>query len=218
MFFHHLKIAVRNIIRFIGRTFKNRRPKSEEEYIDTRVDGIIKNFPQNTMYYAYNVLVQKQMNATNKNYYTQTLVLKNLEEEYKYQLNSTKKTSFLIFILGLICLFICLLGIYSSMMIEVKKRTKEMSIRKINGAKIRDIASIFVYKYLYLLLLSAAIAFPIIFIGVTRWLTTYINRVAITPLPFTVLFVMMCAVVLLTIIMQLIKIARVNPSVNIKQD
>ena len=94
------------------------------------------------------------------------------------------------------------LGVYSAMMLAVEKRSREMAIRKINGATLTDIAGIFCLHYLKLLIFAACIAFPLIYATMDRWLEEYSHRI----------------IMLLTIGSQLLKIIRVNPTEVLKND
>ena len=141
-----------------------------------------------------------------------------LEKEIMSYMSDIKRMKFLLLLFASICIIICLLGIYSSMMLAVEKRGREMAIRKINGARLIDIARIFVRHYFVLLGIAALIAFPALYLGVQTFLETYEERIPITPFPFIAIFVLLFAIVLLTIGSQLIKIMRVNPVEKLKSE
>ncbi len=80
-------------------------------------------------------------------------------------------------LLGAVALLVCVMGIYSTIALDTRARRKEMAIRKINGAKARDIARIFVR--LYVILLALAIV-PIIPLAV--WLKHFFGRAPNDPM------------------------------------
>ena len=147
-----------------------------------------------------------------------TFEINSLEENILPYMYDIKRMKSLLFLFASICIVICLLGIYSSMMLAVEKRGREMAIRKINGARLMDIANIFVRHYFVLLGIAALIAFPALYLGVQTFLETYEERIPITPFPFIAIFVLLFAIVLLTIGSQLIKIMRVNPVEKLKSE
>jgi len=57
-----------------------------------------------------------------------------------------------LWLLGLTSLILCISGIYSTAALDTRARRKEMAIRKVNGAKARDIAMIFVKSYIWILI------------------------------------------------------------------
>ena len=58
-------------------------------------------------------------------------------------------------------LIICAMGIYSTTALDTRSRRKEVAIRKVNGAKSRNIYSLFGSVYLQIVLLSFVIAIPV---------------------------------------------------------
>ena len=135
-----------------------------------------------------------------------------------YSVSTIREMGKMSMFLAGICIIISLLGVYSSMMLAVEKRSREMIIRKINGAMMTDIARIFVGYYLRLLVVAAVVAFPLLYYGVTIWLESYEYRIIITPLPFIVIFVMVLLIVLLTIAVQLFRIMKINPAERINRE
>ena len=66
-----------------------------------------------------------------------------------------------VWILCTISIIVCAMGIYSTIALDTRSRRKEMAIRKINGAKSRDIYRLFGRIYLLLIVLSLFIAMPV---------------------------------------------------------
>ena len=63
-------------------------------------------------------------------------------------------------ILSIVSLIVCAMGIYSSVALDTRGRRKEMAIRKINGAKTRNIALIFGKTYIIAIALASVINIP----------------------------------------------------------
>ena len=64
-------------------------------------------------------------------------------------------------ILSAICALICFMGIWSTIALDTRSRQKEVALRKIHGAKRRDIALLFGRLYLWLIGVASAIAIPV---------------------------------------------------------
>ncbi len=64
-------------------------------------------------------------------------------------------------ILAIVSLLICVMSIYSTIALDTRSRRKEMAIRKINGAKPRDIALLFARLYIVLIVCSLLIMAPL---------------------------------------------------------
>ena len=59
-----------------------------------------------------------------------------------------------------ICLIICLMGIWSTIALDTRSRQKEVAIRKVHGAKRKDIAMLFGRLYLWLIGVASILAIP----------------------------------------------------------
>ena len=65
------------------------------------------------------------------------------------------------FILSGICLIICAMSIYSTLLLNIRARRKEVAVRKVNGAKRRDVALLFGKLYIVLASICIIISVPI---------------------------------------------------------
>lgn len=141
-----------------------------------------------------------------------------LKEEIDWGIDYMKEIGLLMGLLSSICVVISLLGIYSSMMLAVEKRRREMAIRKINGASLQDIARIFLRHYLWLTGGAVLLAYPVLFWGVSRWWQNYTYHPDMTAWPFGVILILLLGVILLTIGAQLLKIMHINPAQTMKRE
>ncbi len=64
-------------------------------------------------------------------------------------------------ILGVVSMVICAMSVYSAIMLDTRSRQKEVAIRKINGAKSRDIYRLFGRVYMLIVLVSLFFAMPV---------------------------------------------------------
>ena len=88
-------------------------------------------------------------------------------------------------ILGSVCLILCAMSIFSCITLDTRARRKEIAIRKVNGAKSKDIYKLFGRVYALLLFLSLAVAIPVCVL-INRWIEIYVNdtipeRIRLSP-------------------------------------
>ncbi|MCQ2073178.1 MAG: ABC transporter permease [Bacteroidaceae bacterium] len=122
-----------------------------------------------------------------------------------------------------IALVISLLGIYSAVTMETTVRRKEMAIRKINGAKTRQIAALLGRFYLWLLLISAAIAFPLTYtffhlLSSSSTIHIWEQMFNYGPLFYLSVFLIVAAFVAMTVAAQIRRIARIEPYTIVKSE
>lgn len=125
----------------------------------------------------------------------------------------------LFWLFTVIALIITMLGIYSAITMDTTAHRKEMAIRKINGAKARDIALLFSRLYIIIIGIAAAIAFPLTYI-LFMWLSEngYRETFHFGFLFYAGIFLLMSFFVAVTIGSQVGRISRINPSQIVKSE
>ena len=83
-----------------------------------------------------------------------------------------------------LALVIVLLGVLGLVSNSVRRRTREIAIRKVIGASASRIVRLFVKEYLPVLVLAGLVACPLAYWIMARWLDDYATKIALTPLPF----------------------------------
>lgn len=124
----------------------------------------------------------------------------------------------IILFFSLVSLIITLLGVYSAITLDTERRQKEVAIRKVNGAGLKQIIILFARMYICLLVFSAAIAFPLCYTILQSWKSMYIVFFNDGPLFWVLIFITVAIVTALTIIFRILKIARTNPAEVIKNE
>jgi hypothetical protein len=108
-----------------------------------------------------------------KDYPGTSCTIYNSEEEYDKFLKSENALLAILTVVSLICVTVCVFGFVSMISLTCEERRKEIAIRKINGATIKDILDIFFKEHLTLLAAGALIAFPAGYFIMRRWIEQY---------------------------------------------
>lgn len=119
-----------------------------------------------------------------------------------------KKAAYAATVLSVI---IVLLGVLGLVSLSIHKRVKEIGIRKVLGASLPNIISLFVKEFAWIIIIAAAIACPVAFWMMKNWLDNYASHIDISFVPFTIAIGMLGLVTLLLIGLQALKAAVVNP-------
>lgn len=119
-----------------------------------------------------------------------------------------KKASFTATALSVV---IVLLGILGLISLSVQKRTKEIGIRKVLGSSVMDIVTLFLKEFTGIIFIAAAIAFPVAWLLMQKWLTDYIYRISITVKPFIFSLLLLAFITAALVVAQTIKTALANP-------
>lgn len=119
-----------------------------------------------------------------------------------------KKAANLATVLNLIIVF---MGIFGVVAFTLAKRTREIAVRKVLGADIKNILMLFVKDYALLILVANIIACPLAYIITNKWLENYAYRINqnVVPFLFAGFFIFAASFVLITA--QCFKVASSKP-------
>ena len=111
---------------------------------------------------------------------------------------------------GLAVLISCL-GLFGLASFSTEKRTKEIGIRKILGASVKDVVFLLSKHFVGLVLIGNLIAWPLAWLVLHRWIQGYAYRVAISWWAFVVAGIAALLIALGTVSFLTIRAARNNP-------
>ncbi len=125
-------------------------------------------------------------------------------------------------ILGMVSLAICAMGIFSTIALDTRARRKEVAIRKVNGAKKRDIYMMFSKVYGILIIISLFIAVPLS-VGFNKYIGLIVSSVSpgtsISPVvPILLGVTIVIGLILLIVALHIRRVTHVNPSEIIAKD
>lgn len=137
-----------------------------------------------------------------------------LNAQYAPQLNFRNG----ILVAGIITMIIALFGLVGYTSDEVNRRRKEIAIRKVNGAKVKDILRIFLKDIM-------KIALPCIIVGdiaawliARQWLMSFSEKITMTPLLFIGVTIILLVIIGLSVIINCYKVANSNPVKYLKDE
>ena len=115
-------------------------------------------------------------------------------------------------------LLIALLGLIGFIKDESLRRSKEMAVRKINGATTRDILSVFAKDIMKLSAVMAVIACVAAYFVAHKWLEQFAEKVSLNPLYFIGGAALVLLIVLGVVVLNCLRIARANPVESLKNE
>ena len=140
------------------------------------------------------------------------------EEEMRAAYADSKKMRNTMAIGAVFSLLIALLGLIGFIRDESLRRSKEMAVRKINGATTRDIMSVFAKDIMKLSTVMAVIACIGAFFVARKWLEQFAEKVSLHPLYFIGGALLVLTIVLGVVVLNCLRIARANPVESLKAE
>jgi ABC-type lipoprotein release transport system permease subunit len=151
-----------------------------------------------------------------KEYPNQDYKISNTEEEYDKFLKSENALLRILTLVSLVCVIICVFGFVSMVSLTCEERRKEIAIRKIHGATIKDILDIFFKEYLTLLIIGALIAFPVGYLIMKRWLEDYVVQTEISAWIYVSILLALIMAIILCVGGKVYRTSRANPADEVK--
>ncbi|SDS75206.1 putative ABC transport system permease protein [Gillisia sp. Hel1_33_143] len=121
-------------------------------------------------------------------------------------------------IFSLLIVFLSCLGLFGFITFMIQNRTKEISIRKVLGASVTQIVSIFSRDSLKLILLSAVISIPVAWYLLDKWLADFPYRIEIVPSVFIQSALVVLIIAMATIGIRIVRAAFRNPADNLRTE
>ncbi len=134
-----------------------------------------------------------------------------MDDYFESQYTSELKLNRLIISLSVLAVLIAILGVYGLTSFTIHQRTKEVGIRKILGASIKNILSLLIKPIFMLIMLGFMLAVPIAYYFSNEWLTGYAYRIEVSPWLFAIALLSMLSIAILATSSIMYKSVRKNP-------
>ncbi|HEX4799992.1 MAG: ABC transporter permease [Myxococcales bacterium] len=112
---------------------------------------------------------------------------------------------------SLLAVMIGCLGLFGLASFTAERRTKEIGIRKVLGARTRDIVRLLVWQFSRPVIIANLIAWPVAWWMMRDWLNGFDERITLTPIPFVVAAAIALGIAVATVVGHSVKVARANP-------
>jgi putative ABC transport system permease protein len=137
--------------------------------------------------------------------------IESVDEKYKAAYGAEKRLAMITGIFSMLAMFLSVLGIFALSTLESEKRIKEIGIRKINGAKVREIVSLLNWDFLKWVALAFIIASPAAFLIIKKWLNQFAYKTDLSWWIFILVGLVAIGVAMITVSWQSWRAATRNP-------
>ncbi len=126
-----------------------------------------------------------------------------------YEAEDARAKTFAAF--ALLSVVVGCLGLFGLAAFTAERRTKEIGIRKVLGARIRDIVRLLVWQFSRPVLIANLIAWPVAWWVMREWLNGFDTRMDLSPTPFLLAGGLALLIAVGTVAGHAVKVARANP-------
>jgi len=133
------------------------------------------------------------------------------DQEFARLYNSEQMVSKLSNYFAFLAVLISCLGLFGLATFTAAQRTKEIGVRKVLGASVLNIVTLFSGNFLKLIAIAILIAFPVAWFAINQWLQNFAYKINIEWWVFVMAGTITICIALLTVSYQSIKAAIANP-------
>jgi len=137
--------------------------------------------------------------------------IQNLDDRFSVLYKEESKLVSLISIFTFVAIFIASIGLLGITIFTTKKQTKNIAIRKVNGASSFSIWKLLINKYAQLIVLASLVGIPFAYFTLLKWLQDFAYRTSIEWWIFAIAAALALLISILTISWYSLKAARKNP-------
>ena len=228
MGFEKIEDAINDQIYFWGDTF--------------RIVGVVKNFRQESLKKDFEPLILRynqspggfySINFNTANVKESLIKFENdwkelfpgnpfnyffLDEHYSKQYQADQQFGKVFGIFSGLAIFIACLGLFGLSSLTAIQRTKEIGVRKVLGASIQSILTLVSKDYIILMGLAIAIATPLTWWIMNRWLQDFANRIPLSWWIFALPSLLVMVIAFFTVSFHTIRVARTNPTKSLRYE
>lgn len=126
---------------------------------------------------------------------------------YKKEANNSKIIAYFTFL----TIIISVMGIFAMSLFYAQEHTKEIGIRKVNGARISEILTMLNIDFIKWIIIAFIIACPIAWYAMTKWLENFAYKTEISWWMFALAGIIALVIAMVTVSWQSWRAARRNP-------
>ena len=131
------------------------------------------------------------------------------ELEFVYQRED--KLSTLIAMFSFLSIVISIIGVFGLVLFETQYRRREIGIRRVHGASVGGILRMFNRKYLYIIAACSAVAIPVSYYIISRWMEQYVYRVEMSWWVYALAVGVILLITIITVSLRSLTAATENP-------
>lgn len=134
-----------------------------------------------------------------------------LDREIDSMYHSEQKLAEILGYFTMLAILISCMGIYALIAFTIRKKVREIGIRKVLGSSVPGIVKLLSHTFFKWILLANLIAWPIGFLAMGRWLDNFAYRINLTLPVFVLATVLSLMVAAIPIVSQSVRAAFANP-------
>lgn len=149
---------------------------------------------------------------------TVDIVFRSARQEIDKQYQEVRRFRNVVIIASIAILLIALMGLFGFVNDEIQRRSKEIAIRKVNGAEVPDILRLVSGNIFWTALSAVLVGIVFAYIVSNKWLEQFSDRVSVNGRHFLVVIIIILLLIMGSVIGRSWNVANENPVNSIKNE
>ena len=149
---------------------------------------------------------------------TDDVVFTSLEKDLEDQYMDVRRFRNVVVLASCSIFLITLMGLLGYVNDEVRRRSKEIAIRKVNGAEAGSIIRLLTKEITWIAIPGVCLGGLCAYIISLRWLDSFVEQVQVSPGAFTIAIILLLVIIAACIVLRTWHIANENPVKSIKSE
>lgn len=141
-----------------------------------------------------------------------------LEEDVKAIYAQDRQTSIIYSVFACIAILIVGLGLFGISLFDIRQRYREIAIRKVNGAQLRNLYAVLFRKYIWVIGIAILITIPLSYYLIYIYTQDFVVKAPISIFIYVIAILVVSGISLGTLFWQVNKAARINPAEIMKSE
>ena len=133
------------------------------------------------------------------------------DQELEQLYYAEDKLSTLVTLFSFLSIVISIIGVFGLVLFETQYRRREIGIRRVHGASVGGILQMFNRKYLYIVAACSAVAIPVSYYIISRWMEQYVYRVEMSWWVYALAVGVILLITIVTVSLRSWRAANENP-------
>ena len=151
-------------------------------------------------------------NARQEIYNTEELDYHWLEEDVQALYREDRRVSTVFTLFSAISIFVSALGLFGLSLFDIRQRYREIAIRKVNGAQLRNLYSILFRKYIWVTGGATLLTVPLSYYLIYIYTKDFVVKAPVSIFIYVIAILIVVGISLGTLLWQVNKAVRINPA------
>ncbi|HMF72786.1 MAG TPA: FtsX-like permease family protein, partial [Flavitalea sp.] len=141
-----------------------------------------------------------------------------LDQDFQRNYEKEQLTSGVVASFTAIAISIACLGLFGLSAFSAEQKTKEIGIRKVLGASVKDISALLSREFIVLVLIGVSLASPIAWLVMNKWLENFAYKISISWSVFALAGLIAIVIALITMSFQAVRAGLANPVKSLRNE